>query len=68
MTDDQQDRDEGRREESEYPKAPGASKMEALERIERSLERQSEATLDRSDDAREDEEQPERDAAGDSDE
>ncbi len=72
MTDDTpapDDRDEERRDETEYPKAPGASKMEALERIERSLERQSESTPDRSAaDARGSENEREPDAVGDSDE
>ncbi len=38
---------EGSAAHSEYPRAPGASKMEALRRIERSLEEQSEHTPDR---------------------
>lgn len=52
--------------ETEYPKAPGASKMEALRRIERGLEEQSKQTPDRepASDARKDEEGAAVDAEG----
>lgn len=55
--------------ETEYPKSPGASKMGALERIERSLERQSEDTPGRKADAdarQGDDNEEDADAAGDS--